>query len=509
MPSDKITQSSRNKQEPDHKGEIITPLKVRRQSDPSPPRRSSRISLLILLIVLAALAAGGFILIRYIAEHPLELTDNTMPAIAPPDQQQVSEFRQPVDPARGTDEKENAERQLAQFVKLKQEIEEKGVAQWGGEEYEEMVNLSKEADALLMDDAFPAAAEKYARAGRKAASLTDKADAVFQSLIEEGQKALDDGDSITAREKFQTALMIWPSDQRVRRKLKRAENLDSVNRLIESGRNHESNNRLAFAHADYEKALRLDPQSRDAQKALKRVNERIVDEQFQKYMSDGLTAYHSGNYQKARTMLLKAQSFRPDSREVQNALVQVDEAIRLDNIEKLRKKGMEAEKAEKWEQALKSYLAVLEIDPHVSFAAEGRERSLEQIRIDKRITFFLQKPDALESDQQLQNAVLLIEEAGRLRPGRPRLSGQLNELKTLVDVARTPVKVIIESDNLTDIAVYKVGKLGRFNTRELSLRPRTYTVVGSRDGYKDVRQKLIVKPDQKEVRITIICRDQV
>lgn len=289
----------------------------------------------------------------------------------------------------------------------------------------------------------------------------------------------------------------------------KAEKLDAVNRLVESGKTHEKNDRFAFAHTDYQEALKLDPESKAAQQALNRVKERIVGQQFQKLISDGLTAYHDGRYQSARTQLLRAKSFRPDSREVQNVLLQVDEAIRLAKIEKLRQNALTAEHTEDWDKALRSYLAVLKIDPNISFALQGKERALEHIRVAKRIRFFLQKPDVMESKPQLQNAVLVIGEAESLQPRGPRLSQRLDELKALVDAARTPVKVIIESDNLTEVAVYKVGKLGRFTTRELSLRPGTYTVVGSRDGYKDVRQKIVVKPRQKALRVTVICRNKV
>jgi tetratricopeptide (TPR) repeat protein len=226
-------------------------------------------------------------------------------------------------------------------------------------------------------------------------------------------------------------------------------------------------------------------------------------------MSDGLTAYHNGHYKLARTTLLKAKSFRPDSREVTSALWQVDEAIRLNKIEKLRQKAMSAEQAEHWEQALKSYLAVLKIDPDISFAVQGKRRALDHIRVTKRIGFFLEKPNVMDSDQQLENAIRLIEEAEKLEQRGPNLTARLNELKTSVDLAGTPVKVIIESDNLTEIAVYKVGKLGKFTFRELSLRPGTYTVVGSRDGYQDVRLKIIVKPGQKSLRVSVICNNKV
>jgi hypothetical protein len=45
--------------------------------------------------------------------------------------------------------------------------------------------------------------------------------------------------------------------------------------------------------------------------------------------------------------------------------------------------------------------------------------------------------------------------------------------------------------------------------RELKLRPGTYTVVGNRDGYQDVRQKIVVKPGRQPLRITVECRVKI
>ena len=59
------------------------------------------------------------------------------------------------------------------------------------------------------------------------------------------------------------------------------------------------------------------------------------------------------------------------------------------------------------------------------------------------------------------------------------------------------------------LIVYKVGKLGRFSVRQLDLRPGTYIVVGARDGYKDIRQKVVIKPGQQPLRITIICTAKI
>ncbi|MBW1727363.1 MAG: hypothetical protein JRJ62_07210 [Deltaproteobacteria bacterium] len=428
MPTEKSTQSRQNQHTSDRNVEIITPIKVRShtgQPDSSRPFRFTVMPVLLLFMGLVVMAAGGFIVIRHLTKHPVNVNEKTQGT-------QTSEVHIPKKPAPDDTRRTRIE----------------------------------------VDPSTPPAL----------VTVDPQQTMEPQSTIPAAKQALEK---------------------------ETAEKLDAVNRLIESGKTHEKNDRFAFAHTDYREALKLAPESKEAQKALNRVKERIVGQQFQKLMSDGLAAYHDGRYQSARTRLLKAKSFRPDSREVQNALLQVDEAIRLAKIEKLRQKALTAKQAEDWNNALRAYLRVLKIDPNISFAVQGKERALEHIRVAKRIRFFLEKPDAMASNPQLQNAVLLIEEAESLQPKGPQLSQRLDELKAMVDAARTPVTVMIESDNLTEVTVYKVGKLGRFTTRELSLRPGSYTVVGSRDGYKDVREKIIVKPYQKALRVTVICKNKV
>ena len=152
---------------------------------------------------------------------------------------------------------------------------------------------------------------------------------------------------------------------------------------------------------------------------------------------------------------------------------------------------------------------MLKIDQNLQFAVSGQERAAEQIRLTKRLDFFLSDPRMLEADKQLKNAVLLLITAKEATPRGPKLTRRIKELEGLVTLAQTPVIVTIESDNFTQIAVYKVGKLGRFSQHELKLRPGTYTVVGARDGYQDVRRKIVVKAGQPAVRVTVKCRVKI
>ena len=95
-------------------------------------------------------------------------------------------------------------------MKLKNEIDDKDGSKWGGEKYKAMTALSQEGDRLFMNRSFAVAAEKYAQAAGKAKAMIDNTGTVFQKLTEEGQKAIENGDSVIAQQKFSLALKIQP-----------------------------------------------------------------------------------------------------------------------------------------------------------------------------------------------------------------------------------------------------------------------------------------------------------
>ena len=289
---------------------------------------------------------------------------------------------------------------------------------------------------------------------------------------------------------------------------KSMEDAEDVARLLSSGKKNEDLNNLPFALIDYQQARKLDPESIQAQQAYERVKKLIAEDEFRNLMSTGLTALHSNDFDGAKTSFLKARGLRPASQEVTDALGQVDQARSLSRMKRHQKEALDAERSEDWHRALSAYTAALEIDPRVRFAVRGREHSLEMIQINKRIAFYLDKPEVLESDKTLEKAVQLLSEAESKKAKGDQLKARVEKLRHLVQTAQIPLTITLESDNLTHVAVYRVGRLGTFFKNDLTLRPGTYTIVGTRNGYKDVRQLLVLKPGHP-LRVTVICREKI
>jgi tetratricopeptide (TPR) repeat protein len=504
----------------DTDADIIKPANVGWNGTPSSEavvRRPHLLKLGMLMLLMVALVTGGVFLVQYLSKNPVHVSVGPEKRVAPESPEQSSKADPPAsgdvprsgESAESLAMKAEAERTLALFVIAKNELDAKGAGEWGGDRYASMVRVSEEADQLLMEEQYGAASDQYGLALEKARALADASTKILAQLIEEGRLALGKGQSNAARRRFSLALMMDPVNQAAQQGLAGAKTMEAFTRLMDSGGEHERGGNLAFALADYQEAVLLDPESKEAREAFNRVKGRIADDRFEQLMSSGFTAYHNGRYEQARAAFVKAGSFKPDSREVRDALDQVDQAIRLAEIGKLKAGAMAAEEAEDWEKALGNYVAALELDPTVQFAVRGKERSLEQIRIRKHMRFYLEKPKLLESEGHRKEVRQLLEDVASLEPKGAVATLQAEELRGLLQAAQTPVKVILDSDNFTEVALYRVDRLGQFETVTLELLPGTYTVVGTRKGYKDVRETLVVKAGQGTVRLTIMCREKI
>jgi len=109
----------------------------------------------------------------------------------------------------------------------------------------------------------------------------------------------------------------------------------------------------------------------------------------------------------------------------------------------------------------------------------------------------------------LADASELIGDASAIAAAGPRLTEQTTELARLVRLASTPVEIELQSDEMTEVTVYRVGPLGTFAQRTIEVRPGTYTAVGSRDGYRDVRQTFTVLPGRTVDPIRVACVEPI
>ena len=89
------------------------------------------------------------------------------------------------------------------------------------------------------------------------------------------------------------------------------------------------------------------------------------------------------------------------------------------------------------------------------------------------------------------------------------LTGQIEAVDRLVAAAETPLRVALASDNVTDVTIYRFGRLGNFERKDVELLPGRYTVVGVRAGFRDVRRQIDVVPGREAATVVIRCEEPI
>ena len=115
----------------------------------------------------------------------------------------------------------------------------------------------------------------------------------------------------------------------------------------------------------------------------------------------------------------------------------------------------------------------------------------------------------MKDDNQLSKAKKTISDASVFSARSAATANRIGSLSRLISLARIPTKVLIASDGKTDIFVYQVKRLGKVTSQELELYPGTYTIVGKRRGYRDVRHTLKLLANAPTNTINISCEEKI
>ncbi len=397
----------------------------------------------------------------------------------------------------------------SRYTNQRQTAEAMGVSTWAKADYLNAISLGDVGDQRYRELDYDRAASAYSEAAGALAQIVERGSQVLAGALADGERALANGNSAVAVEAFERALAVDPENGRARTGFQRASVQDEVLALLDHGAQNEGAGDHAAASADYHAALRLDPDSRGARAGVARTSRALADDAFSLRMSEGLVALDQGDTAGARAAFLLAGDLRPTAPEVAEAMRRLDRLQRRQTLAALRKAAESAEGEEDWQAAADLYDQVLSLDSNLAFAVTGKERSQRRMELTRRIDFHLDNPERLVSDDALADAETVLAAALETQPRGPEIDNRTSRLASLVAESSTFVPVAFQSDNLTDVMIYKFGRLGSFTTKTLELRPGTYTVVGNRPGYRDVRIQLIVRPGTAVPTVVIRCKEAV
>ncbi|SRR6056297_136559 len=388
-------------------------------------------------------------------------------------------------------------------------LEESGVTQWAPGPFSAAGEQAMLADDHYRNRDYPAATESYREALSTLQALEKSIPEVREDLLERTLAALEASDAASAAGLLETLTRLDPDHAELPVLRTRLEVVPTLIPLLEEAATMEEAGDLAAAELRLRQASKLDPQHRGAAQALARVTAALETRRFNAAMSEGYSALDAQRYADAKAAFRKAARLRPDAKETASALVEVANAETAAELASLRRVGRQYEDRERWQAARQTYQQALQTDDSLLFAQEGLARVSPRAELDQKLQAVIANPQRLGDTGVAADTAALLEEAQRLSPAGPVLQEQISTLEQLLERANTPVEVRLRSDGETVVTVYKVARLGRFNERQLQLRPGNYTATGTRLGYRDVRVQFEVSHTGNTPSITIACTDPI
>ena len=402
-----------------------------------------------------------------------------------------------------------AQETAAELLDLQFELRETGIERWAPEPFANVQRLAEAGDAHYRDQDYEQANTLYQEGLSNLQDLQAGIPEKLATLLEQAREAIEARDAAAAGNALELSLLLAPDSGAAATLQARLETLPRLLALLEEAAASESRNELAGAEDALRQAAKLDPQHQHTAAELERVAAAAAKKAFNAAMSEGYAALDEGRFDGARTSFRQAAKLQPGSTEAASALQEVKTAETARKLGSLDSRGRRYEQGEQWQKAVEAYEQAQKTDSTVLFAKEGLQRSRGRAQLNRDLQAVLDEPDRLADTAVAQGAARLLKRASTVSPRGTVLAGQITQLEALLAEANKEYDITLRSDGKTEIIVYKVARLGRFMQRELTLRPGTYTAVGTRDGYRDVRRQFTIKRNGTTAPIDIACAEPI
>jgi serine/threonine protein kinase len=192
---------------------------------------------------------------------------------------------------------------------------------------------------------------------------------------------------------------------------------------------------------------------------------------------EGFAALGAGRLDEARTAFERARGMRPSGAEALEGLRRVNAAIAERNAEA----------------------------PRARTVADRGQDATRLAQLSDSLQDLIDHPNRLQSPDGRDQAAALLQTAQEEPNPDGDLELQMARLTSMLPELAKPVTLSMISDSFTQVSIPNVGIFGSFAEHDIQLKPGHYTIVGSREGYRDVRREFTVSPGQQGLTLTISC----
>jgi len=289
----------------------------------------------------------------------------------------------------------------------------------------------------------------------------------------------------------------------------RVANLPQLVMLLESADQARADGKLTVAKNAYQKASLLDPSHQRAAASLSTIKTEITDSVFRRHMSNGYASLDNNDFARATDAFNQAGGVYPGRAAVSQALAQVENRKSQLHVNGQIQQAVEFESDEEWQQAVSVYQSLLQQDPSLTEVKAKLVPARVRADLDVRLVKAVDDPLKLSESPTYRKAMTTLSDARSIPGPGARLSSQIASLEQMLRVAVSSVTIIFQSDNLTNVTLFRVAELGLFEQTSLKLKPGKYIAGGTRQGFRDVRIEFTITGMPMDAPIVVRCMEPI
>ena len=343
----------------------------------------------------------------------------------------------------------------------------------------------------------------------KAIEVIDEADKIFKDNIEKATSFFSDDLYYEAKLYIEKALVVAPQSTKAQVLQQNIEKLQQILPFLNKANVARAENNLLNESNSLEEILKINSKRPVEAERLELIKRMIRNNKFDNHISLGFSEIENHETKKARYHYQKAEKIYPERPELKALLKQILIEEKSYRTEQALKQAEQATREDNWVGAMAEFEKAKKNMPSNEEAIKGIKLAKEILRLQSVLTQYEKSPYRLADNGVLNEAKKILEHASYFSKQSSILRKKIKQLSELIATFNQLISVMVTSDNMTDIQVRGIGKLGSIYNKTIELKPGYYTFEGTRNGFKSKLLQVLIPYNKNNYSVRIICDEPI
>ncbi len=343
----------------------------------------------------------------------------------------------------------------------------------------------------------------------KALLILDESEKIFKDNIEKATSLFLEDHYHRAKLHIEKALVVAPQSTEAQALQQDIEKLQYILPLLNKANAARAEHDLLNEHDLLEQVLKINSERPEETERFNLLKQMIRNNSFNTHISSGFSEIENNRVKEARYHFQKAKKVDPKRKELKVLLSQILAKEKTSRIKQAISQAEHATRDDNWQQAKASYTKIIKDMPENEAALIGLKRANEILGFQSVLSQHINSPYRLTDSGVLSAAKKVLMQAEIASKHSSKIKIQIDQLNKLIATFNRLIPVTVMSDNMTDVRVRGIGKLGVILKKTIQLKPGNYFFEGNRKGFKAKLLQVLIPYDQNNYSVSIICDESI